>query len=720
MDYVHGYLKTFDEVKWLVNQCKQTGYCCHDFETNGGHFSDPNSYITMISISFQPGYSYAIPLGHKDSPLRRRWIKVLKYIGRELIENTEIIKIAQNLKFEYNWWRKYGITMLGILNDTMLAKYVLNEERPHGLKEMVNRYIPEFAGYDLKGVPSSKASRAKHIQFWSNVPLEELTKYGALDGDLTHRLWVFLENRLYDNGFHPLYRNLLMMSTRVLADVEWNGMYTDRTYLEKLMVTYEERIDKCLKDLRSLPDLVTYEEIRIGQLKKNMIRTVKAEIEDLKEEGGSARMIASREIKISRYLLGEYTTKKEQELVEPINFGSTKQLIELFHTSEDGFEWDIVSYTVNKATKRRTDTPALGEDNIKILKTRHDHPILDKLLEYRGLTKMNSTYVVGMYEKLQADDRIYGSFLIHGTVTGRLSSRNPNLQNIPRDTTAEDIKKMFIAPPGYLILHLDYSQAELRVMAYLAQEETMMHWFAIGRDIHLATACKKYGVEYDDIWPIYKNEDDPEYVTWKIRRKQAKTTNFGIAYEQGPKKLAEKLTEQGIPTTEDEAKRILDDWFTDFPKIKRFINRQHKRVERDGFVTNLFGRKRRLAQVLDEGNKWQKAEAFRQAVNSPIQGSASDFALFSSVLIREAIMSGELPPMKQFGTVHDSLLYYIKPENIHKAIPILARICANPETMTWFNFEVKGVEMKVDFDIGKNWGVFKKYNLQEDYIKFAA
>lgn len=722
-DYIFKYCTTFSEVKQLVRYCQQTGYCCSDFETNAEAPIEPTSFATILSISFQPGSAWVVPLFHKDSPLKSIAYQVLQYIGIELIENPNVIKIGQNLKFEYKWWLKYGYTMRGVLWDTMLMKYILREERPHDLKSMVSAYIPEFDGYDLKGVPSSKAPREKIIEFWTNVPIDNLSKYGALDADLTHRLFVFFLNRLFETKFIPLVRNLLMMATRVLAEAEVVGMYTDRKYLSELIVKYDQKIKDCEKDLRSLPEIIYYEEKRLYQVKKDLIREIKHELRLLKKNGGTTRQISNKTIKISRLMAGEYTTKKEAELLEPINFGSTKQLADLFFYSEHGFNWDIIHYTVNKKTKKRSNTPSLGEDVLKILKTKHKHPAMDKLMELRSLLKLNSTYIVSMWDKLSSDNKIHGSFLLHGTVTGRLSSRDPNLQNIPRTNTNNDIKPMFICPKlprPKLMLQLDYSQAELRVLAYLAKEPTMLHWFAIGRDIHTSTCCKSYNVDYDEINAILESEDHPDKKLWGLRRKKAKTTNFGIAYEQGPKKLAEKLTENGVPTTEDEAKEILKEWFKDFPNVKKYIKSQHKLVHKQGYVESLFGRKRRLDDLLYSGNKWKEAEAERVSVNAPIQSSASDFALFSSVLIREAKLKGELPDsLEQFGTVHDSLLYYLYPEDIHTVVPILRKICKNPETLKWFNFEVKGVEMEVDFEIGKDWGSVKKYKPDEDYTKWV-
>lgn len=722
LEYKYKLVTSWAELNQLIAYCKQTGYASTDFESSGTNAMYPGSYPTILGVSFQPGGAWIIPLAHKESLFKAddEWVKVLQHFGREIIENPDIIKIGQNIKYEIEWWWKYGITMVGRVFDTMLAKYLLEEERPHGLKEMVGRWIPEFDGYDLPGQPGRKATVDQMIEFWSNVPLDKLSPYCAKDSDLTFRLWIFFERRLIDNGFYTLFRNMMMMASRVLAEAEWEGMTIDRDYLRDLMGVYKEKIEICEHRIVSNPMIGKYEKIRLREVKRQMIKDVKKEISLLRRTKGSERMIKGREEKVSRYIAGDYTIKKEREMVAPLNFNSPKQMIDLLFDSPDGFMFDVVRFTQDKKTKKFSSTASTDESVLLELKDKDTSGFLGDLLELRGLTKMNSTYVVGMWERLNSKNKIHGSFLLHGTVTGRLSSRNPNLQNIPRDTTASDIKKMFIAPPGMLILQLDYSQAELRVLAAEAKEPTMIQWFKEGKDIHLAVACKKFDADYDEIKAILNDETHSKFIEWKKRRKKAKTTNFGIVYEQSAKALAEKMTEEGVPTTKEEAEDFLAEWFADFPKVKSYIRRQHRFVEEHGFVYSLFGRKRRLPNV-DSDNWGKKAEALRQSVNAPIQGTASDFALFSSILIREHKRKHLLPRlMIQVGTVHDSLKFYIYPKDIHQAIPLLYQICRNPETKKWFNFEVKGIEMKVDFEIGKNWCELHKYNPQENYNEWVA
>ena len=209
-----------------------------------------------------------------------------------------------------------------------------------------------------------------------------------------------------------------MMATRVLADVEYTGMFTDREYLNNLLGVYSKKISDCEASMRKLPELIEYERKRIDQVKRFWIRDIKNEIKELKANGASSRVISTREQKLSRFLAGEVTTKKDKELLEPINFNSSKQLAELFFYDDFGLNWDILEFTQDKITKKFTTTPSLAEETLLKYKVQYKHPILDHLLELRGLTKLNSTYVVGMWEKLHTNNRIHGSFLIHGCITG--------------------------------------------------------------------------------------------------------------------------------------------------------------------------------------------------------------------------------------------------------------------------------------------------------------
>lgn len=729
-NYHFSWAKTMADVKKVVKYCKMTGYCAHDYETSGHLSSDHRGYPTCISIAFQPGYAYVIPLAHKDSPLRKgnKWKRILKYIGRELIQNDRIVKVAHNFKFEHGWWLKYGIRPRGVILDTMLMKYLLNEKRPHDLKSLAYSFFPQYANYSIKGEDTERTPE-EVVQFWSNVPLETLAPYNALDSDLCLRLAIYLEQRIRECGFYQLYRNLLEMASYNLAEVESRGYLVDRPYLDGLCESYKTKIEEAEAKMYAVPSLVKYNKKRVKAAKKALLDGLLEQIEiktneldsttDKKKLGSLQRSITNLQKKYDNYSAGVGLTKKDKESLQPLNLKSVKQLIDFLYYNKYGLRLPIIKYTEDKKTKKPTKNPATSEDVLLELKDKDETGFIETLLKYREITKLYSTYIVGIRDILNPDNTLHGSFLIHGTVTGRLSSRNPNLQNMPRDTTAKDIKYMFVCPKGKVMMQLDYSQAELRVVAGWSQDKQMLEWFRVGHDIHLATACKKYKISYEDAYKIYSNEDDPDFKIWKVRRKQAKTIGFGVLYQQGPNHLKESLSTPDHKATKEEAIEFLDEWFDTFPRIREFVKKQQKFAEEHGYVVSPFGRKRRLPEARNKREQGKYAKALRDAVNAPIQGTASDFALFSSILIREQIMQGKLPAsIEQIGTIHDSLMFYLDPKDMNdEVVDHLFNICKDPDTQKYFGFKLKGITMAVDFELGLRWSKLKGYKRGTDYAE---
>lgn len=1048
MDYKnYKILRTQKEVDKLILNCKRTGYASIDFETSGHQFHSALGYPTMLGVSFQPGSGFIIPLGHFDSPFKDNYKEVFLKFSKEVLEDPEITKVAWNAKFEYLWTKKLGGQIKGRYFDAMLAKYLLNEERPNDLKSMVERYIPEYGGYE-----EYEGSKLP----WDEKPLEGLSQYCAMDCDLTLRLMIFFENQLIKNDFYKLFRNLLMMATRVLGDSEYNGFTIDSERLDAIDIKYQAKIVQSEIDLRNNKKIKKFNKFLIEQRVAKIVLKIQAEIDDLYDEiedikdpkviKSKTKQITTRESKIDRLEAGEFSPAEAKKITEEVNFNSPTQMGDLFFISPKGFKFPIVKYTTNKDTKQDTTNPSTDESVLLELVKTDKSGFCKQLLEHRGLTTLYNTFIKGIREKLSEDSKVHTTHNIHGcitgenelickngdiridsiapkemgvkditdknlfvlshdgtweqithtinkglcktykittslgetlnctlehklltiegmkkvrdilknnipiimnnvkyldlpkvemgkyhnevifkdipgypgyiannegkifsikikggkgsldynnphemlprltkgylrigfrnndgkrhqekvsrivwktfrgdipegyqvdhkdfnkennhidnlqllsnsdnikknykynracftrgsingstkldtlkignilfdsmkgleikhisekynisikqvsriinseaweniyidnliskeflgleiiydlsvnnkhsytiksnyissnTVTGRLSTTGPNLQQVPRTTTNADIKTMFIAPPGFLLLQLDYSQAELRVMAAAAGETTMIQWFKDGRDIHIMSALKKWHMEdeYDRIKLIIDTEDDndPEFKVWKVRRKQAKTINFGIIYGQGAPKLAESLE-----CSVEEAKGFLKDFDKQFPKVAAFVKKQHKLAKDNAYVKSVFGRKRRLPNV-DSDERWKVAEALRFAINAPIQGAASDYALFSSILIWEQSLWDkaikiELP---QVYTVHDSIGYFVKPEHIHEVIPKLEAICANPETKEWFGFQIDGVKMQVDFEVSStSWADLKTYKKEVDYTQY--
>lgn len=609
-------IKSYSELEKLVEACLKTGYASVDFETNAEPIYNDTFKPTILSVTFQPGSGISIPLQHfecSESHINKTWLEWLTYFGRNVIENPNVVKIAWNWKFDNQIFQRYNIYSRGTVIDGMLAKYLLNEERPNGLKDMVRRFLPEFSDYE------------KYDSFdsipWSKKPLKKLCEYGCMDTDFTFRLSIFFESFLIKKGFYNLYRNLIMSASKVLQSAEKNGLPFDVELNVKLREKYNNLINEYNTKLRSIRTVQRYQNYIIKKRKEDYIETLESEIEELREEGKD-RQVKTREQKLSRIIAGEYTTKAELKLIEEVNFSSQKQMVDILYNSNHGFKFPVIAYTVDKH-KKPTNNPSTAEDTLIKLKEHDKSGFIDTLLDLRGVQTINSTFIVGLGDLVQSDGGVHPTFLIHGTVSGRLSSRNPNGQNIPKTMVNPDVKLQFIPPKNQLFLCYDYSQAELRILAHLANESTMLEWFRTGKDIHLASACKKYHENYDEIIKIYQDEQHPEYKLWKKRRKQAKTINFGIVYEQSAAKLAESLSTPEEPVSKEEGQQFLDDYFKTFPKVKKFMEKQHKFMEKHGYCVSLFGRRRRCPKVYSE-NYGEYLEALRQCVDDKTEALTID------------------------------------------------------------------------------------------------
>lgn len=701
MESRYDIIKSFSQVKRLVKACLKTGIASVDLETNAEGIYNKTFKPTILSVTFQVGSGVSIPLCHHEyeNPHWKRW---LKYFGRKVVENPNITKVGWNLKFDLQIFELYGIYVRGTVLDGMLMKYLLNEEKPNDLKSMVRRYLPEHGDYE-------KAEKFDKIP-WDKKPLEPLCKYGCQDTDYTLRLAMFFESKLIEIGMYPLFRHLIMPASRVLQHAEKTGLYLDRKFNQELLESYKPKIEQATSNCLNLPRVKKFSRWLVQERISKYLASIESELEDLDYHNPKdARKIASREQKISNIRAGVFTTKKELELTREVNLGSTIDLPLLLY-SEKGFKFPIIKYTKDKKTNRDTDKPSTDEDTLVELRLTVKDPespkaiFLDNLLELRGLKKMYTTYIEGWHDKVQDDDRIHGQFKIIGTTSGRLSSSEPNLQQIPKTSVDANIKKQLVAPNGKLYMALDYSQAELRIMAHLSGDETYLEAFAKGQDPHLAIAANKYGVSYDEANKAYSDEQHPDYKLWKNRRKQAKQICFGIIYGIQKKLLAVKLSDPkaGIIVTPDEAQQQLNEFFQEHPKIKKFMINQEKVLIKHGYIKSLFGRKRRLPQVYSD-NEQEAAYAVRLSVNMPCQSAASDMNLFASILNYWKMRQGKLPFMQETCNVHDATYYLVSPEYINTWVVYeIWETCRNPNTKEYFNFQIDDVSMSMDITIGRS------------------
>lgn len=685
------------ELKKLIQCCKQTGYASVDFETNAKPIYNKSFKPTILSVTFQPGFGCSIPLDHfetkKYTSSGWNWKKMLRKFGEEIIENPEVVKVAWNYKFDDQIFQKYNIYYRGVCLDGMLAKYLLNEEKPHDLKSMVRRYLPEYGDYE-------KQDKFDKIP-WDKKEMEPLCHYGCQDTDYTFRLMLFFEKKLIDLGLYNIYRNLIMTASRILTSVEKNGLYVDRAFNQELLDSYLPKIEAAKEAIYNLPKVKKFTKLYNQSKIEKYIAKLEEEIENL-DPRVDKRKIQSREQKIANIRAGVFTTKKELELIRSVSLGSSVDLPQLMY-SEEGFNFEVIKK--NDSGKPSTDEETLT--NLRLTVKKPDSPkavFLDSLLELRGLEKMYKTYIEGWHEKTQDDDRLHGRFLIHGTTSGRLSSKEPNAQQIPKTSVDPNIKKQLVAPKGTLYIASDFSQAELRIMAHLSGDETYLNAFNSGQDPHLAIAATKYHVPYEEALKIYEDENHPDHKIWKVRRKQAKQIAFGLIYGIGAKLLAVKLSDpkSGIIVTPEEAQKEMDIFFGQHPKLKTFLKKQEKFLRKNGYLVSLFGRKRRLPQIYSS-DRGEEAYALRLALNFPCQSAASDMCLFGSILIYYLMRQGKLPPTKSVCLVHDANYQITKPENINTwSIYEMWQIYRNPLTKPYFGFQIDDLDMDMDFVIGRS------------------
>lgn len=846
-------LENEQQLDMLIDACKKTGYASVDFETTGNRIYNNDFYPTILGVCFEPGRAGVIPLGHFDSKFKKSWKTKLQKFGEEVIANENIVKVAWNAKFDMQVFHKYGIFHKGRLFDGMLAKYVLDEAKPNDLKSMVRRFLPKFGDYeeDYEGCNLP----------WDQKPLLGLSQYCAIDTDMCLRLFLFFEKKMMDKKFYHLFRNLIMPASNLLTKVETRGQRLDKEWHGKLMEEYPRRILEAETKVRALKKVKRFEKSLIQQRLDKTISKIEEEIgeskkviktsDDSRKIASAERSIKNREEKIARLMAGEFNTKSEKAIIEPINFGSASQMTQLLFTDPEGFRFPVVKYT--QKDKRDTDNPSSSEAVLLELQKTDKTGFIDTLLELRGLKQINNMFVKGFANLVQDDGRLHPKFHIHGTRTGRLSScispdslldtdrglifigdlvpssegyntidglsvrthtgkyqpilkginkgvepmykvtledgksinctlkhkfitdhgektleeivngkygicilttegkskpivwepiglktvcdievqedhtyvangilnhnSDPNAQQLPRVATDPTIRRCLISSPGRLYLMMDYSQCELRLMAHLSKCKGLLEAFAKGWDPHLSVACKKYGVNYDDIYPIYKDEQHPEYTTWKIRRKQAKHIVFGCIYHIGAAKLAEELSDPktGLVVTPKESQGFLDDFFKDFPEVKKFMDNQMKFIHKHGYIKTLFGRKRRCPEIFGD-NQMQIVAAENAAINTPSQSAASDMALFTSILIDELIQKGEFPDLQEVGTVHDSIYFDTLPQDINpKTIYQLWDMARNPSTKEWFGFQIDDIDMSMDFEVGRSQGEELPFAVGYDY-----
>ena len=720
-------ITTLGGVEKVISYVLQTKMFCFDFETTGLEwYKFPEQKPTILSVSVQAGYSYIIPLYHPESPFSENDIKFIIGLFKSMVfENSSIIKVGQNVKFDLHWFRVMGVDIvLGEVHDTKLMHSIIDDNGKHGLKSMTTRYFKQFSGYE------------ENIDY--NGELEQLADYAAIDTDMTIRLYYWFSKLLKDDmQLYCLYRNLTCFALKAIYQAESNGAYIDRELIESSIQQADIYIDELELELNSYVEVQQYqasvtknnndnriakltESYNKAKLKFEDSRTKKVdklllEISDLEQDPSKSKMVNSRKAKIEKLnsengsksmmnYLNEINAIKKGEVVltHEVNLGSSKQLSSILY---DFFEFPERINSYSGSPERTTERSYIKELN---------HPFIEALMSLRSIKKMKSTYYEGILKRLSPEGKLHVDFNISGTVTGRLSSF---LHVMPKRTTLKDervkwalgqVLRFFVnKSEDYVMLQADYSQAELRVIANYANDPTMKDAYRQGIDIHALTGSRIYGCSLNEFYELDKD-------TQKHYRTMAKGANFGWVYKQTEDGYVEYLKNTyGVEINHKQAKDHKRAIFDTYKTLRDWHNKYERIVRTSGHVTTLFGRRRRLPDIhLPEEGRTKSFvnKAIRNAVNSPIQGTGGEFAIFCIALLHRRLPQDCI----FFNTVHDSVFYYVPKNRLQETIEIINHTCSNPPIQEYFHYLQDyyadgAIPMKMDFELSEtNWSEMKE------------
>lgn len=596
-------IKTTQHEYKLVENEEELRQLCDFFITKESVSIDTETTSTdaisaeLVGLSFsveeKKAFYVAVPANYEEA------LKIVQ-IFKPLYESDKIMKIGQNIKYDYEVLTRYGVTLQGKMFDTMIAHYLIQPELHHNMDYMAETLL----GYQTIHIEELLGPKGKKQKNMRDLSPTDIYEYAAEDADITLRLKNVLEPRLKELGVEELFWNIEMPLVRVLADMELNGVCLDTEALQDTSKIFTERMKQ-------------YEQ------------------EIYKEAG------------------------------EEFNISSPKQVGDILFGKLQ---------IMDKPKKTKTGQYVTSEEVLQSLESKS--PIVRNILNYRGMKKLLSTYIDALPKLINPrTGHIHTSFNQALTATGRLSSSDPNLQNIPvRTDDGKEIRKCFIPEDGCLFFSADYSQIELRIMAHLSEDENMMEAFREGYDIHRATAAKIWHVDIDKVTDA--------------QRKKAKQANFGIIYGITTYGLAQRMD---IPN--GEAKELIEGYFRTFPKVQAYMEHAKEEARAKGYAETLFHRRRYLADI-NSRNATVRGFAERNAINAPIQGTEADIIKVAMVRIWERFKKEGIRS-KMILQVHDELNFSVFPEEHEQVESIVIEEMQNAYPLN--------VPLIADAGWGKNW-----------------
>lgn len=562
-----------DELRGIVRELMKAPLLSVDTETTS--LDTQSADLVGISLTAETGKAYYVPIGHRlpegGAPPQMDGEKA-KEILRPLFESQTPPKVGQNLKYDMQVLRRWGVRLGGIVSDTLIASYLLDPDQPHNLDALAKRVLGRqtLTYEDVCG-------RGKGQICFAEVPIDKAAAYSGEDVDVTLQLHERLVPELGKQGLGRLYHEVEVPLVEVLAEMEFCGVAVDEPRLEK------------------------------------MGRDLEKEILEVQEE-------------IYRLAGGEF------------NVNSPKQL------------QHVLFEKLKLPSARKTKTGLSTDERVMHELAKH-HAIAERILKNRELVKLKSTYVDGLLSQIHPRTRrIHTHFNQTVTATGRLSSSNPNLQNIPITKEERyDIRSVFVAESGCELLSADYSQVELRILAHMSEDAELVAAFRRGDDVHRHTASLIFG---------------GAGVTAEQRR-IAKTINFGVVYGQTPFGLSQQL---GI--TPSEAKQFIESYFARYPGVKRLMARHVEEARSRGYAVTALGRRRYLPELRSH-NRMRREMAERTAINTPLQGTAADMIKVAMVAIHRRL-AREGRRARMILQVHDELVFEV-PAGERAAVEPLVR-----------------------------------------------
>ena len=554
-----------------------------------------NAKLVGLSFSVKENEAFYVPVPQDEAEARK-----IVEIFRPAYEDEKILKIGQNLKYDYEVLMNYGVEIKGKMFDTMIAHYVIQPELHHNMDYLAEIYL----NYQTIHIEELLGPKGKGQKNMSDLDPKDVYEYAAEDADVTLKLKNKLEAELRKYGAEELFYNIEMPLMPVLAEMEMNGVLIDTKSLAETSTVLTKRMEEVEREIYELA-------------------------------GGEFNIASPRQV-------GE------------VLFDKLK--------------------IVEKAKKTKKGQYVTNEEVLQSLKGKHK--IVGAILEHRGLKKLLGTYIDALPKLINSrTGHIHTSFNQATTATGRLSSSDPNLQNIPvRGEEGKEIRKAFIPEPGCLFFSADYSQIELRVMAHLSGDENMIEAFREGHDIHAATAAKIYKEEMENVS--------------RDQRTKAKRANFGIIYGITIFGLADRLE-----ISREEARQLIDGYFETFPKVKEYMEKAKEEARSKGYVETLFHRRRYLADI-NSANGTVRGFAERNAINAPIQGTAADIIKVAMVRIHRRFKSENIRS-KMILQVHDELNFSVYPDEKEKVERIVLEEMQNAFPME--------VPLVADCGWGNNW-----------------